>query len=120
MKRSSNIGLVVMGAAAFTATFAGASAFMAWRKPAQPQPCTQSPDGTQACTSSRSSTGVARYVNGTFFYGSSAKAAPAAGIADSSAALRPATRPPAALADGTTRRGFGSSAKLAFRGSAGG
>jgi hypothetical protein len=60
MKRSGQVGLMVMGAAAFTATFASVYAY---RQPptshAQPQSaaaqnCTTNPDGTQTCQPRRS------------------------------------------------------------------
>jgi hypothetical protein len=117
MKRSASLGLVVMGAAAFTATFAGGSAFMAWRNPAQSQTCVPRPDGTQACTPTRTPAGVARYVHVALFPGSSAAATPPVRAADAAA---PAPAPVRVMQDGTMRRGFGASAKTAFRGSAGG
>lgn len=50
MKRSENVGLAVMGVAAFAATFAGASVYMAKPSTAQSaQSCAQRPDGTQPC-----------------------------------------------------------------------
>ena len=62
MKRSENVGLVMMGGAAFAATFAVGMAYYAWQKPrnaAQPQAaaaaqnCTTRPDGTQSCEPAR-------------------------------------------------------------------
>jgi hypothetical protein len=112
MKRSASLGLVVMGAAAFTASFAGGSAFLAWQHPAQPQTCTPRPDSSQACSPTRTSNGGARFVYVPSFSGSSTPP-PAVGSAN-------ATAPALAVQDGTARRGFGASAKVAFRGSAGG
>ena len=54
MKRSSNISLIVMGALAFTASFAGGSAYMGWQQPALSQNCTTSEDGKQVCPTRRS------------------------------------------------------------------
>jgi hypothetical protein len=113
MKRSASLGLVVMGAAAFTASFAGGSAFLAWKNPAQPQTCTPRPDGTQACSQPRTSNGGARFVYLPSSSGISTTAAPVVGSANAAA-------PALAVKDGTARRGFGASAKTAFRGSAGG
>jgi hypothetical protein len=115
MKRSASLGLVVMGAAAFTATFAGGSAFMAWRKPAPSQTCTPRPDGTQACAPTRTPVAAARSFHVSLLPTWMSSATPATGLADSGRSA-PAT----ATADGTVRRGFGASAKTAFRGSAGG
>ena len=59
MKRSGNVGLVLMGAAAFAATFAGGIAYFAWQKPSHAagaervQSCAQRPDGTQNCEPER-------------------------------------------------------------------
>ncbi len=63
MKRSGQVGLVVMGGAAFAATFAAGMAYFAWQKPshaAQPvqtvtaaQNCTTRADGTQNCQPAR-------------------------------------------------------------------
>jgi hypothetical protein len=115
MKRSASLGLVVMGAAAFTASFAGGSAFLAWQNPAQSLACTSRPDGTQACSTTRTPAGIARYVHVSLFPGNSAATTPAV---RATGAATPA--PARALQDGTTRRGFGASARTAFRGSAGG
>ena len=129
MKRSGQVGLVVMGGAAFAATFAGGMTYFALQKPghaAQPQAaaaqqaCTTRSDGTQNCQAQR---------RGSFFFvpafsfGSSAKGyAPDAGRT-SSAALTNTGRTPTASANasGTVRAGFGStSTRGAFRASAGG
>ena len=68
MKRSENVGLVLMGAAAFAATFAGGIAHVAWQKPSQAaqaqmateQPCDTRSTGTQECQPQRR--GFAYYV----------------------------------------------------------
>src|SRR6185295_6978904 len=60
MKRSGNVALVLMGGAAFAATFAAGMTYFAWQKPshaagavAQPaQSCTPQP-GTQTCEPAR-------------------------------------------------------------------
>ena len=56
MKRSGNVGLVLMGAGAFVATFAAGTAYFAWQKPsyaaqgdAHQRNCTMRPDGTWDC-----------------------------------------------------------------------
>ena len=58
MKRSDNVGLMMMGGAAFAATFAVGMAYLAWQKPATPrqpqaaaaaQNCTTRPDGARNC-----------------------------------------------------------------------
>jgi len=62
VKRSENVSLMVMGAAAFAATFAGGLAYAAWQKPsnaahAQPamadERCTTRADGTRDCEPQR-------------------------------------------------------------------
>ena len=75
MKRSENVGLVVMGAAAFAATFAGGMAYVAWQKPAQAaqaqtvadQRCTTRSDGTQDCQPQRR--GFVYYLVPQYFHG---------------------------------------------------
>jgi hypothetical protein len=60
MKRSGTVGLVMMGGAAFAATFAGGMTYFAWQKPSHAaqaqtaaQNCTPRPDGTQNCEPTR-------------------------------------------------------------------
>jgi hypothetical protein len=127
MKRSGNVGLVMMGGAAFAATFAAGTAYFAWQKPshaAQPeaaaaaapaapaQNCTTRPDGTQNCQPARR--GFAYYLFPSFSYGSSASASSApdqkprtqtAALTSNSRAYSPA------VDSGTTRGGFGSTAQ---------
>ncbi len=128
MKRSGNVGLVVMGAAAFVATFAGGITYMAWQKPTQAAPaqtaadqnCTTRSDGTQSCQPQRR--GFAYY----FFpsWGSSVRAG---------STYEPRSRTQTAAFAGnsgsstsagsgnTTRGGFGSTAGSgSYRVSAGG
>ena len=132
MKRSGNVGLVLMGGAAFAATFAAGTAYFAWQKPshaAQPQAaasaqtCTARPDGTQNCQPARR--GFAYYLFPSFSYGSSASAAsaPDPKTRMQSAALTGNARAygPAVDSSATTRGGFGSTANSgSYRVSAGG
>ncbi|MEJ0077094.1 MAG: hypothetical protein WDO17_16945 [Alphaproteobacteria bacterium] len=63
MKRSENVSLVVMGVAAFAATFGGGLAYSAWQKPssaaqaqtamAADQQCATRSDGTRNCEPQR-------------------------------------------------------------------
>ena len=116
MKRSENVGLMLMGGAVFAATFAGGMTYMSLQRPSHAQSCTPAPNGTQTCQpASRGFT--------YFFYpshwgsGSATAAKP-----QQQAALTGTSRPAATTvsASGTERSGFGSSAKTAFRPSAGG
>ena len=117
MKRSENVGLMLMGGAVFAATFAGGMTYMSMQRPSYAQSCTPAPNGTQTCQpTSRGFT--------YFFYpshwGSSGSAT--AAKPQQQAALTGTSRPAATTvsASGTERSGFGSSAKTAFRPSAGG
>jgi hypothetical protein len=117
MKRSSNISLIVMSTLAFTATFAGGSAFLAWQGPTQSQSCTTAADGTQTCAPARSSSGFTRYFGFHSPIFSERTAAPASQLANTGPKLvsgAPAIR----AVDDTARGGFGASARAAFRGSA--
>jgi len=135
MKRSGNVGLMLMGGAVFAATFAAGTAYFAWQKPshaAQPQAaaaappaqtCTTRPDGTQNCQPARR--GFAYYLFPSFSYGSSASASSAADpkARTQSAALTSNSRAytPAVDSSGATRGGFGSTASSgSYRVSAGG
>jgi hypothetical protein len=128
MKRSGQVGLVLMGAATFVATFAAGSAVMAWQKSshaAQPvaqtvvdQDCTSRPDN-QNCQPQRR--GFAYY-----FYprwsGWSWGAATSSDMRTREAALTSgrASYAPSARSD-TVRSGFGSTARgPSIRVSAGG
>ena len=120
MKRSGNVGLMLMGGAAFAATFAGGMTYLAWQKPshaasaqaAAAQTCTTRPDGTQNCQPARR--GFAYYLFPTFAYGSSASASsstPDPKPRTQSAALTSNSRAYTPAVDsGTTRGGFGSTA----------
>jgi hypothetical protein len=108
MKRSSQVGLAVMGVAAFAATFASVKAFQGGtgstsaQSAAQSaaQTCTTRPDGTQNCEPQRR--GFSYYLLPHFMYGSSSaaastpKAQPAAALAGT-----PKVQPTAALASTT-------------------
>lgn len=125
MKRSGNVGLVLMGGVAFAATFAAGTAYFAWQKPshaAQPQAaaaaapaqnCTTRPDGTQNCQPARR--GFAYYLFPSFSYGSSASASSALDpkARTQSAALTSNSRAysPAVDSSGTARGGFGTTAQ---------
>ena len=133
MKRSGHVGLVLMGAATFAATFAGGMAYFAWQKPSQAataqtasgQTCTPRADGTQACEPQRRSFSYYFYpTNWTrgwswgwgSSYDSSSRTQSAAFTNNSRTGA-----PPSVAANGTTRGGFGGTASSgSFRVSAGG
>jgi hypothetical protein len=134
MKRSGNVGLVLMGGAVFAATFAAGTAYLAWQKPshaAQPQAaaaavaasaqnCTTRPDGTRNCEPARRSFAYYLFPS---FGSSSASSAPDAKGRTQTAALTNNSRTygPAVDTSGTTRGGFGSTANSgSYRVSAGG
>ena len=116
MKRSGSIGLIVMGAAAFSASYAGGHAYLAWQRPSQPPSCVTRPDGTQDCARPRSSS-LRSYVHYPFF--SSQPAATTAGAVDQTLGRR-ALVAPSNGPDGAARRGFGSTAHMVAHASAGG
>ena len=127
MKRSGTVGLVMMGGAAFAATFAGGMTYLAWQKPshaAQPQAaaqtCTPRPDGTQNCQPTQR--GFAYYLLPRFVYGSSASPSAPEPTRPQSAALTNNARPyTSASPSGTERGGFGTTAQSSsYRTSAGG
>lgn len=110
-----------MGTLAFTATFAGGSAFLAWQNQTPPQNCTSAAAGTQGCATTRSSAGYARYFpfHVGLFPERAASAAPASQLANTGSKLvsgAPAAGPGAL--DTAARGGFGATARTAFRGSA--
>jgi hypothetical protein len=77
MKRSGQVGLVVMGAAAFVGTYASVAAYRASSAPQSAaqtaaQACTPRPDGTQNCEPARRSFGY--YLIPHFMHASSAAA----------------------------------------------
>jgi len=121
MKRSGQVGLVLMGAAAFAATFAGGMAYFAWQKPshatqaqtaAPAQNCTTRPDGTQNCQSARR--GFAYYLFPSFSYGSSANGSSASSSkprAQSAALSNNSRSYSPSASSGTSRGGFGSTAQ---------
>jgi hypothetical protein len=117
MKRSGNVGLVLMGGVAFAATFAGGMAYLGWQKPSHAQPqaaaqtCTTRPDGTQDCQPARRS--FAYYLFPSFGSSASASSAPDPKARTQSAALtgNPRAYAPAVDSSGTTRGGFGTIAQ---------
>ena len=129
VKRSENVGLVVMGAAAFAATFAGGMALVAWQKPshaAQPQTvadqrCTTRSDGTQDCQPQRR--GFALLSRSAILSMAGRRAVRRAKTVTREAALVSNSRSGAASVPntGVQRSGFGSTAKsTSIRVSAGG
>jgi hypothetical protein len=130
MKRSGNVGLVLMGGAAFAATFAGGMAYLAWQKPSHAAPsasspaaqaqCTPRPDGTQNCQPVRRS--FTHYLLPHYFSGGSSSSVSAESKPMQSAALTSNSRSYApAAGNGTVRGGFGStSGSPSFRVAAGG
>ena len=115
MKRSSNVSLLVMGTLAFTASFAGGSAFLAMTQPKAAQTCTKGPDGVESCTPSRG--GYGRYF-GSYYWSYPFSRTPAASaLTGSPQSLASGT----SEARGTSRGGFGASGRAASaHGSAGG
>ena len=133
MKRSGSVALVVMGTAAFAASFAGGSAYLAWSKPsasAQPQVqtqalaspqqnCTTRPDGTRVCQNQSRSYGYHLFWGG---WGSSNTAETRPQQKTQTAALAPAQRSysPGVTTSDTARGGFGTVAHANMSKSAGG
>ena len=132
MKRSGQVGLVLMSAAAFVGTFAAGSAVMAWQKPNQlaqaqtvaDQNCAPRADGTKDCQPQRR--GFAyyfypRWSGWSWGWGNSTEPTRRQVVALSnnprSYTSANNTMPPG---KGVERSGFGSSAKGSFRVSAGG
>jgi hypothetical protein len=128
MKRSGNVGLVLMGAAAFAATFAGGMAYFGWQKPSHAatvptaQSCPQRADGTQNCQPERR--GYAYYFYPRWMPGWSWgwNSSPEPSSNTRSVALSNNSRSYTPSADGgTVRGGFGSTANRgSYRVSAGG
>ena len=114
MKRSEHVSLAFMGVAAFAATFASATLYMAKPGASQSaQSCTTRPDGTQNCERRGSSA----YLFHGWWGSGSAEPAKTQGAALTS---NPRSSAPASSA-GTVRGGFGSTGSSAsFRASAGG
>src|SRR3954468_17701616 len=91
MKRSGNVGLVLMGGAAFAATFAAGMTYFSWKPShaadaqtaASAQNCATRPDGTQNCEPVRR--GFAYYLVPSFFHGSSSSASSFTGTSQSAA-----------------------------------
>jgi len=115
MKRSENVGLMLMGGAVFAATFAGGMTYMSLQRPSHAQSCTPAPNGTQTCQPA--SRGFTYFFYPSHWGSGSATAAKPQQQAALTSTSRPATP---VSASGTERSGFGSSAKTSFRPSAGG
>jgi hypothetical protein len=124
MKRSGNVSLAVMGTAAFAVTFAGGMTYLNMSRPSQAAPqsaastCTPRPDGT--CEPVRR--GFTYYLVPHFFHGSSSSSTTPARPPQSAALTgAPRATTPAVSPSGTTRGGFGTTARSgSFRVSAGG
>jgi hypothetical protein len=138
MKRSGQVGLVLMGAATFVATFAAGSAVMAWQKPSYSaetaqssahsaaQNCTPRPDGTKDRDCEPVRRGFAYYLYPrwsawSWGWGNSYEPMRRQDVALSNnpRSFTPTTGTVPA-SGGVERSGFGSSAKGSFRVSAGG
>ena len=138
MKRSGQVGLVLMGAATFVATFAAGSAVMAWQKPSHSaeaaqssaqsvaQTCTPRPDGTKDKDCEPVRRGFAYYLYprwSAWSWGWGNSYEPIrrqeAALSNNPRSYTPATSTVPA-GGGVERSGFGSSAKGSFRISAGG
>jgi hypothetical protein len=116
MKRSGNVSLAVMGTAAFAMTFAGGMTYLNWSRPshaATPQTaasstCTPRPDGT--CEPARR--GFSYYLVPSFFHGSSpSSTTPAKPVQSAALTSKPRATTPAVSPSGTTRGGFGTTAR---------
>jgi hypothetical protein len=128
VKRSENVGLIVMGAAAFAATFAGGMALVARQKPshaAQPQTvadqrCTTRADGTQDCQPQRR--GFAYYLVPSFVHGWSSGGSATKTVTREAALVgKPRSGAASVPNTGVQRSGFGSTARgPSIRVSAGG
>ena len=128
MKRSENVGLVVMGAAVFAATFAGGMAYSAWQKPSHAsqaqtvadQRCTMRSDGTQDCQPQRR--GFVYYLVPSYFHGWSWGGSANKTVTREAALVSNSRNATAAVSKtGVQRSGFGDTAKnKSIRVSAGG
>jgi hypothetical protein len=112
MKRSEHVSLGFMGVAAFAATFASATLYLA--KPGtSAQSCTTRPDGTQNCERR----GFSTYL----FHGWSGSGSAEPKKTQGAALVSDARSSTPASSAGTVRGGFGATGSGAsFRGSAGG
>jgi hypothetical protein len=118
MKRSENVGLMLMGGAVFAATYAGGMTYMAMQRPSYAaQSCTVAPNGTQTCQ--QTSRGFTAYFYPSHWT-SGASSSTAAKPAQQAALTGTARAPATPVSGGTERSGFGSSQKNSFRVSAGG
>jgi hypothetical protein len=115
MKRSGQVGLVVMGAAAFVATYASVYAY---RAQARSSDCTPRQDGRQNCQPAQRSTFAHFFYPGYGHGGSTGSAQP---VNLQGAALTNSPRTMPAANTGVVRSGFGTTAGSgSFRVSAGG
>lgn len=133
MKRSGQVGLVLMGAATFVATFAGGMAYFGWQKQSHAaqaqsvtdQSCTPRPDGTRNCEPQRRSISYyiyPRWVSG-WSWGWSSSPEPYGRTQSAALSNNSRSHTPSSPAAGgsTTRGGFGSTAGSgSYRVSAGG
>ena len=108
---------MLMGGAAFAATFAGGMTYFAWQKPSHAaqsaQSCVRQP-GTQNCEPARRGFAYYFYPGWSWGGGSSSKPQREAALSNNSRSTAPAAN------SGTVRSGFGSSAQVSSRVSAGG
>jgi hypothetical protein len=139
MKRSGQVGLAVMGVAAFAATYASVAAYRAGtaapvgpQSAAVAQTCATRSDGTQSCEAARRGFGyylIPHFVHG--WWGNNTPAQKPAAFAGNAPASKPQsaaltynTRPttPAVSSSSAQRGGFGTTAQgnSSFRVSAGG
>ena len=110
-----------MATLAFTASFAGGSAFLTLNRGQPSQTCTKGADGVETCTPPRGSGGYGRYFGSSYwgFWGDPATRTPAASALTNAPAR--SLSGGAADASGVSRGGFGASARAASaHGSAGG
>jgi len=133
MKRSGNVGLVLMGGAAFAATFAAGMTYFAWQKPSHAatvqsqtvadQNCAARLDDPQTCEPVRRGFAYYFYPRWTWSSGwgwgnSYEPKRQEAALTNNSRSYVPASSKIAG--SGVERAGFGSSARGSFRVSAGG
>jgi hypothetical protein len=127
MKRSGQVGLVLMGAATFVGTFAAGTAYFAWQKPSHAagaqtaQSCTTRPDETQNCEPARRGFAYYLFPRSSWSWGWGNSYEPRrqeAALSNNSRSYAPTSTVPAGTV--VERSGFGSTAKGSFRVSAGG
>lgn len=126
MKRSGNVGLVLMGGAAFAATFAAGMTYFAWQKPSHAatavqsaQSCTPQP-GTQTCEPARRGFAYYFYPRWSWGWGNANEPRRQEAALSNNPRSATTTRSSVPASGGVERSGFGSSAKQSIRVSAGG